>query len=258
MTTTTNAADTALKTLLANAGKLGEAEGKGINARPALAIAVAEASHDGTIAPDSDDLKVIWQRFVAGKTNGSTTATTTNTDGATASDDVQISKLRSFAKAAHVTRTPAMGGVNFADVLKRALPLVNTAAGAKGSTYDRLIQVARAQVGTKDNPPTRALTDNDILAAVSPKDKDEKDELATLKAIVQSMDKLINGTKATDKSPAKPGYGTGPRGEAYVKAGQLLAAALAELEDEKATLELIAKRQAVQGRFTLIPAQPKH
>lgn len=215
--------DTRLQDLVSLAGKLGKTDR--LDNRHELAVHVCQGAQDGYIdvAKGSKDVADIWKAFQESRAKalGKTRA------GNEPSFDVQVSKLNTFARAGVIAKTNQYDAV---DVLNRAREIINTSDDIKGSTFDNMVKVARTQV--HDDHAQAPLTDAEILDAILPKEAEEKDELATLEALLKSAKKAHDGTKATDSKPAKPGY---PSPE--------LASAIASIEQRVAVLQL-AKEDA--------------
>lgn len=181
--------------------RLGQKEGEGQASRAEFMIKVAAAAAEGHITDnkpktgDSDALKV-WRAFREGaaKKAGDVVA-------AEASEKQRVSNVMQIIKASIIV------GVDFADVLVRTRPILadaKTKELTKSNTFDAFVSVARAQLKKGDVE----LSDAEILGAVCPADKPEKErnEVIVLEKLIADMKRIAKGTEPTENSPGKEGY----------------------------------------------------
>lgn len=218
--------DTRKDDLLTLAGTLGNKEGNGLNAKPDLARAVLDASIAGVIG--TDNATEIWMKYSNSmrKTVGEEHTRKTTDKG----DKVRISELKRFIFVG------AMPAVNPADVFERAITLINENE-VKGSTYENLVKVMRAQAEV----PETGLTDPEIMEVLFPASA-EKDEKTRLEAILKQMKRTHDGTKGdADKGvPPQAGFPSDELAEAIVQIEARLAT-FATGERIKLMLEIAAE-----------------
>jgi hypothetical protein len=189
------------KELRETAGKLGAAEGQGTNSRAELAIAVCIAVTDGVINPSSKspDVADMWDAFQAARRAAKRDITGEDDIGgekaATKSDEIQVSKLRQFAKLG--AKKEFVGH----KVLTRARDFIAKEAAAKstyikGSTFDNLLTVARAMNSAKC---TKGLTNPEIKNLLMPDEPEEVPNevqwLKKLEGITKTITSLLDGTE---------------------------------------------------------------
>jgi hypothetical protein len=209
--------------------KLGAQEGSGALARPEFMVTLAQAAADGHYSDTKEDATEAWTDFRSQSIKKSADVT----DGQEKSAGTRISECKTIIKTAMI---PAL---DLANTLRRATPIVKSAEGAKGPTWDRLVKVTRVQA----DKPERNLTDDEIRNVFTVTDEDAakvKDEKAQLETIKKALSTLINGSKKTDK----PGSGK----EAYPS--DEAAGALDLIEQRLLVLELADK----QAKFATMQA----
>lgn len=177
MTNTSNTGLT-LDKFVAEMKKFGEAYGKGQNSRPAMGMRAVEAAQKLTEVNDNtaEQLYVHFQTAAA-KARG----LEYKTDG---SHKVQVSKFRQFVKCG------ALPGIDAVDVFDRASDIIREMSSVedsplKGSAYDNLVNVARAQL----KQPESALSDEELRAIFTPEQK-EKDFFAKMAEVAKRLEKL--------------------------------------------------------------------
>lgn len=192
MTTQTNTATNTGLTLegfIKELGKLGAQDGKGRAARVhAFVRGVEAAAKIPGVGPAN--AKEYWQAYAteAAKNQGKEFSVGT-------SYDVQVSKFRRSLDLG------ALPGIDPIDMIYRAVDILQHEmakddSGVKGSTYDNLVRVARAQIAR----PDKALTDREILDEVI-KETPEKDDAQKLADLYKRTYKLHKDMPAT--SPAR-------------------------------------------------------
>lgn len=148
---------------------LGAAFGQGQNSRPSMAVRAVEASAKVTaIGPDLAE--ILWTKFqtAAAKKKG----LEYKQEG---SFKQQVSKFRQFL---------AMGSlpsIDSIDVMDRTVDMIRSLSSQadsplKGSAYDQMVNVARAQLSS----PEKALTDNQIKEVLIPEDPETKSDIEKL------------------------------------------------------------------------------
>jgi hypothetical protein len=159
----------------------GSAFGQGQNSRPSMAIRAVEAAQKVTsITPDLAE--TLWTKFqqAAAKKKG----LEYKQEG---SFKVQVSKFRQFL---------AMGclpSIDSLDVIYRGADMIKSLANQsdsplKGSAYDHLVNIARAQITS----PEKALTDNQIKDILVPEDPEAKSDLDKLIDTYKKVCKALN------------------------------------------------------------------
>src|SRR5688572_4637792 len=155
--------DTRLEDFLGRVNEYGNAERRGLNAKPDYARDGVDMSHNGVIS--DDHAENVWKGFsaAAGRTKGSERARTSTAK----TDKVRISETKTligFGKF-NADHDPL-------DVFDRAVNIINENHDAKGSTYQNLVVVARAQLKKRAEP----LTDQEIVDAITPAAPETKAE----------------------------------------------------------------------------------
>lgn len=205
--------DTRLQDFLGRVVEYGKQEGKGSNAKPAYAVDVIKMSHEGVIGPDHAEN--VWKAYseACTKTKGHERArvSTNKTDKVRISETRKLAAFGGIAWPKEIVETPV-------DVMNRAIPIINGYADLKGSTYNAMVTVARAQLEARNVP----LTDEEIKDAITPDDPEVQDEKGLLAALVKRMKKIQEG------DPKDLTAKTYPSPE--------LAAAIQQLESRLATL----------------------
>ncbi len=217
--------DTRLQDLMARVSELGKAEGKGVNAKPAYALDVIAAAHDGVIG--NDHAEGVWGAFqtAVGKTKG---------DEKLRLSDPKTTKVR----VSECRKLIAMGSIAAFDpseVAQRAIKVINEYAGTKGSTYQNLVVVARKQIEKR----AAALNDEEILAAITPQAAEEKEEKELLGALVKRMKKMHDGDEKDVTAKVYPS----PELQTAIKA---LEGRLAQLENGE-QMDKLFKLAALKG-----------
>ena len=157
----------------------GAAYGAGQNSRPSMAVrAVEAAAKVTTITPDSAE--VLWTKFqqAAAKKRG----LEYKQEG---SFKVQVSKFRQFLALG------ALPSIDPVDVIERTVYVIRELANQadsplKGSAYDHMVNIARAQLKT----PETALTNDQIKAELLPEEVEEKTPLDKLLDTYKKVTKL--------------------------------------------------------------------
>jgi hypothetical protein len=201
---------------------LGRQEGEGALARPEFIVTLALAAQDGHYSDTKKDAEEAWTDFRSQSIKKAGNVT----DGQEKSAGTRISECKTIIKTAMI---PAL---DLPTTLRRAIPIVKSAEGAKGPTWDRLVKVVRVQADT----PTRNLSDDEIRNVFTVSDEKEaraKDEKAQLETIKKALSTLINGSKKVED---KPGSGK----EAYPS--EEASAALDLIEQRLLVLELADKQ----------------
>lgn len=155
--------------------RFGKAYGQGSNSRPAMAERAVEAAKTlPDVGPaDAENIYMAFQKAAA--------ASKGIEYKVEASAKQQVSKLRQFLEMG------ANQNIDAVDVFSRAKAKITELAGLedsplRGSAYDNLVNVARAQISSPDN----ALTDDEIEAVLSP----EKVEKSILDKMIDSYKRL--------------------------------------------------------------------
>lgn len=200
--------DTRLEEFLKRVKEYGKQEGDGLNAKPAYALDVVAMSHDGVIG--NDHAEGVWEKFkdASAKTKGLEKLKTSTAKV----DKVRVSETRQLiAVGTIVAFEPS-------EVMSRAVTLIAGCADARGSTYQNLVVVARAQIKQRSAP----LTDEEIISAITPASPEEKNEMELLQRHVKALKRMHDGD---EKDPSVKSY---PSPE--------LAQAIKSLEGRLATL----------------------
>jgi hypothetical protein len=204
---------------LKHATTLGTEEATSMLKRPQLVEDIAIAVSLGILDPgNKQDPADVWTSFrkkVTDKIDGQVISIEK-------SEKVRISEMRAVMVAS------AMSGVDFANVIQRARPIICRlkAANTKlvGTTTDCFVQLARKQ----QNVEGRSLTDEEIEEGVQPAVKNKnRTEEALLKAQIKQLTVMLEGTEGTDTSPPKEPFPS-PQ----------LKTALAQLENRLAELTI--------------------
>jgi hypothetical protein len=142
----------------------GANEGKGVNARPSMAIQIVEAAHLGTIT--EDDADQIFESYTKAAANAKGISTVKQ-----GSQSQQVSKIRTFIKLGQLT---SIDGRTTIAKVANAYKEQRDANGGKPlskSAYDSLLAGARTQIDF----PDEVLSDDMVLTCIHPEPKDEKD-----------------------------------------------------------------------------------
>jgi hypothetical protein len=182
--------DTRRADLEKNLNEFGKAYGKGQNSRPAAAQAALEASVAGVATPnDAKELWTLFQRACA-----KVKSIEYKEEGSFA---VQVSKFKQFLVMGQLS-------VDTIDVMNRATEMIielamdeETRKGLKGSAYDNMVKIARAQIKAGE----QELTDDEIRAELLP-DAPVKDEAKILKGVAKTLSKLLEGDKEGNRFPS--------------------------------------------------------
>jgi hypothetical protein len=166
--------------LFADAREFGKAEGKGTNAKISLAARACEAAHK-LVDVTPDDAKGIVTAYseAAARNRGQEYKPLTSAAKFT-------SEIRQFL---NVGKLPMVDGPRLVD---RTMTKIKEMAKTKGSAYDNLVRVVRAQVAA----PEEELSDDEITDVLTPEEggKSEIDRLCDVfKASVKSRDKFVEG-----------------------------------------------------------------
>lgn len=161
-----------------HAREFGKQYGKGMNSRPAMAMEAVQAAQQlADVGPDdAESIYTIFQQAAA-RAKGIEYK-------AESSFKVQVSKLRQFLS---VGALPNVDGVA---VLELAQDCIREYASSqenplKGSAYDNMVNVARAQLAQPDEP----LSETQIRGILTP-DVEEKTDLDRIIAIYKAVRKL--------------------------------------------------------------------
>lgn len=194
--------------------KLGEGAGKGALKGAEFLERVAECVRMGLHGQVSSDKgKELWSKFRNAQLKAMGNMVLDS--GKEANFKQRASNVTTVMFAA------AKAGVNlnelFAEV-RRILPDMRADDETKHNTWDAFVAVASAQKSADEQ-----LDDDEVRKALMPKEADnskEYNELVALEAVKKTLTALIEGKKATDKSPGKPSF-----------ASEQAQKALAEIED---------------------------
>jgi hypothetical protein len=185
MTATAAAGDNSegrLDKIKAKMGLLGKAEAVGAGSRRDAGIALTEAAYAGDI--DEDDAETLYDAYQIDYGRLAAKKHLAGAGDNAKSRTAQISKFRAFIKLGMLPE-PVDGRV----ILARAVSIAEqvTAGGNKVlSPFEALRTVCVAQVAQ----PGEALTDEQIMAAVSKPEPADKDEMAKLVAAYKAAHKL--------------------------------------------------------------------
>jgi hypothetical protein len=170
--------------LFADAKEFGKAEGKGTNAKISLAARACEAAHK-LVDVTPDDAKDIVAAYseAAARNRGQEYKPLTSAAKFT-------SEIRQFL---NVGKLPMVDGPRLVDRTMIAIKeMAKTKDALKGSAYDNLVRVMRAQVAS----PEEELSDDEITDVLTPEEggKSEVERLCDVfKASVKSRDKFVEG-----------------------------------------------------------------
>lgn len=227
---TMNVVSNAKTELLHNAHAFGIKEGQGMNARPEYARAVLVAASNGVIG--SDDARTVYEAYQKGIRQADYT-TGLEFHGRLDNAQVQVrtSETKTFINVGAMHIDELFDAI---DLFDRAVKLINSNT-VKGSTYQNLTNVMRAQIKAGNND---VLDDAAIVALITgngevSKAKDEKTQIASL---IKSLQTLIRGTKGDDTHAPKKAY---PSAEA--------SSALAVLVKRHADIVIAEQRALVQA-----------
>lgn len=223
--------DTRLEDFLTRVNDYGNAEGKGLNAKPSYARDVVDMAHQGVIGNDHADS--VWRKYseASARTKGSEKLRTSTAK----TDKVRVSETKKLI-AMGIIEWPKDVGQEPVNVFDRAVALINENHDARGSTYENLVKVARKQLDNRAAP----LTDQQIVDAITPAAPETKDEQEILTALVKRMKKLHDGD---EKDPTAPVYPS-PELAAAIKSLEARLAALVSKQETAKMFELAAKHGA--------------
>jgi hypothetical protein len=77
----------------------------------------------------------------------------------------------------------------------------NDTPEAKGSTFDRMLSIARAQIADE----THIFDRDEMAAALMPEEKEEKTPAERVAALLKQAQKIQEGTEGNETHPPKPG-----------------------------------------------------
>jgi len=191
MTDQTNvqgANDTALQEGMKRAKKFGEVSAKGTDARPMMAIDIAQMSAAGVLSDtkDADGNDDVARYYNAYAKAVSTTAV--YEAGSVGSTKAQASKLRQVRFAA--AKPTADFVVTIKELTDKRAELVLGGAKQLRSTYDAIVDASRTQ-NAQDDPLTPEQVEH-ALRKPEPADKTMAKELA---AIEKKIEDLLSGEK---------------------------------------------------------------
>jgi len=174
-----------LATFMKEVAAFGQQEGKGANARPSFMLRVTQAAMLGAVKEDdATALHEAYQRNVA-KSKGIAVVKQS-------SAPQQISKIKTMIKLGQLPLKDGGGE----QILYRVGHAIKEATKANGdkplskSVVDCYLSAARQQLNTPEQP----LSDDDIIAAVMPKPRDEALEVDKLGALRDRAQALIEDT----------------------------------------------------------------
>lgn len=202
--------------------RLGEGAGKGALKGAEFLERVAECTRLGLHGQvNAEKGKELWSRFRTAQLKAM--GNMVMDSGKEANAKQRASNVTTVMFAA------AKAGVNlnelFAEV-RRILPDMKANNETKHNTWDAFVAVASAQKSADEQ-----LDDGEVRKALLPKEADnskEYNELIALEAVKKTLTALIEGKKATDKSPGKPSF-----------ASEQAQKALAEIEDRISRVTLV-------------------
>jgi len=200
--------DTRLEDFLKRVKDYGKAEGDGLNAKPSYALDVVQMAHEGVVG--DDHAEGIWDKFkeASSKTKGVEKLKTSTAK----TDKVRVSETRQLIAVGSIA------AFDPSDVMNRAVAIIQANNDVRGSTYQNLVVVARAQIKQRAS----ALSDDDITKAITPVSPEAKDEQEQLTAHIKRLKRMHDGD---EKDPSVKAY---PSPE--------LASAIKSLESRLATL----------------------
>jgi hypothetical protein len=206
-------------------GVLGKQEAAGLSSRRDAGIALAAYAYDGDI--DEGDAETCYDTYITslGKNAAARHVATDTSNGRKAN----VSKFRQFIKMG------ALPQVDGREVLARAVVLTEQVASAGNkvkSPFDALLDVCRSQA---DQPDT-ALTDEQIVAAVSKPEPKQKDEMEKLVAAYKAAHKLAETIPSAHTLAAVDAYR-----DAIVEAGGEVPAMTKEEKEQAAFMAKAAK-----------------
>jgi hypothetical protein len=180
--------DTRLDDLKKEAGKLGRALGKSAGNRDELGIKVALGVRDGFVdlSPKSKDVEDLYKEFSEYVKSSKDEFGVNKDVGEILKDNsfgAQVSKLKSIAK---LGMHPAVG--DKCDEFLQGVRKIHAEEGVKGSTYESMIKVARAQAKSENE-----LDDTIIRSILTPGEKEQKDKLDRVKALVKKLKSELEG-----------------------------------------------------------------
>ena len=228
--------DTRMKDLFSAVSALGNAEGKGANAKPDYARAVLEASIDGIIA--STDAETLWAKYSTAVRN---TKGDEHTRMDTKSDKVRVSETKRFIMVGAMLQVDPM------NLFERSVDLIHN-NDVTGSTYQNLTKIMREQCKVEG----QALTDEEIIAVICPSPAD-KTEKKLLESILKTMKRTHDGTKGDVEKgiESKPGFPSEELAEAITQIEVRLASFVrAEVLD--ATIKAIAIMSPDDRKLVLV------
>jgi hypothetical protein len=229
--------DTRRADLEKNLNEFGKAYGKGQNSRPCAAQAALEASVAGVATPN--DAKELWTLFQ--KACAKVKSIEYKEEGSFA---VQVSKFKQFLVMGQLS-------VDTVDVMNRATEMIvelamdeETRKGLKGSAYDNMVKIARAQIKAGE----QELTDDEIRAELLP-DAPVKDEAKILKGVAKTLSKLLEGDKEGNRFPS-------PQAEQAFKQVENRLAELGAVENNTARQTQIAQQVMTEDHDVLQALTP--
>jgi hypothetical protein len=190
--------DTRFTDLLQRADQLGQAEGQGKKSRAELAIEICIGAAQGIIGAGRKDKEVdaVYTAFL----KGNASARGSDQDQQ-ASFKVQVSKLKQFAVLGNRFVGHQDDGDTAALYMADAREVSNDTPEAKGSTFDRMLSIARAQIADE----THLFDRDEMQAALMPEEKEEATPIERLGKLIKAAEKLQKGTEGNDMHPPKPG-----------------------------------------------------
>lgn len=177
-----------LEKFLGQCQKFGEAFAKGENSRPAMALATVNAAQklEGVTAAD------VYSAFQRGNGKCATFAKTSNES----SYKVQVAKVNTFVKCG------SLPGIDAVDVFNRASDIIKEMlagedSGIKGSAYDNMVNVGRAQL----KQPDSELSDDEIRSLLIPEES-EKSFFDKMVEVHKRLSKLHDEAPSTGSKMA--------------------------------------------------------
>lgn len=164
--------------------ELGNAEGRGSNSRPGLALVVAEAARHKVLGVD--DAEGVWTRFAQASSKSQGIGYVP-----LSSEAQQVSKLRAVIRMGELVHVDAVEVLNRATVVLGKMRAANEGKPVMPQ-FDAYVSIARAQVTSQPDAP---LTDEQIEAICTPKEKDIPEEADRLEKIMEAMAKAAEAKK---------------------------------------------------------------
>lgn len=160
---------------------LGEQEGHGANARPALAIQIVEAAHFGALSSAGDDAKMLYEAYARGAAKARGVS-----EVKLGSATQQASKLATFIRLGELT---SVDGRETISKLASAIKAARESNGGKPlgkSAMDAMLSGARYQL----QYPDELISDDMVKVAIYPSPVQDKLEVDKLGVIYSSMERL--------------------------------------------------------------------